>query len=121
MTTSILPARSYSVIFFQSPEPKALWKKPEDHRRDFRLEHIANGYPRWRIWRVDQFENMFRHQVRFGRGSHVVIDRFPCFFQTPLVARLRLRAFVYRVVERGADVTGLKINNAHARIRQFQL
>src|SRR6516165_10298181 len=95
---------------FQSPNPDALWKKPEDHRRNFRFEYIAHSYSRWRLHSVDQLENMPCDEIRAWRVFHGVFDDF-C-----IVARLRFSALDDAGVKLRGNIARLKIDNPHAGI-----
>src|SRR6516165_3807274 len=106
---------------FQSPNPDALWKKPEDHRRNFRFEYIAHSYSRWRLHSVDQLENMPCDEIRAWRVFHGVFDDFPCFGDFCIVARLRFSALDDALVKLRGNIARLKIDNPHARMAELEL
>ena len=96
-------------------------KKSKDHGRDFRLKQIAHRYAQRRIGLIDQFADTPRDELGFGRVLQVAFDRVPGLRDLLAVSRVRLLALRDGVVELGADVAGLKIDNAHLVVGKFEL
>ncbi len=96
-------------------------QETEDERRDDGLKRIADRHARRRIRLVDQARNATRDQVRTGRGFHVSIDHAPDALNSRRLMLIVAVGSRDRVVEVGADIAGLHIDDANIGILQLQL